>query len=135
MLASEELSAWLWLAHVAGVGPESARRLLAAFGSPEAVVRAPEPALRCVVSAERARAILREPDGHGARLAATTRWLAASASDAPRHLLTLADPGYPAALLQTADPPLLLYACGDLARLALPSIAIVGSRRATPQGL
>lgn len=52
-----------------------------------------------------------------------------------RHWLTLADPRYPAPLLQLADPPFLLYAEGDLACLARPMLAIVGSRHATAQGL
>jgi DNA processing protein len=45
--------------------------------------------------------------------------------------LTLGDPAYPPALLETADPPLVLYAQGRLALLASPSLAIVGSRHAT----
>lgn len=64
---------------------------------------------------------------------ATTVWLAAD--DAHRHVLTLGDPAYPAALLETADPPLLLYAQGRIDLLRRPSIAIVGSRHATPGGL
>jgi len=38
-------------------------------------------------------------------------------------------------LLQTADPPLLLYTSGRVELLAAASVAIVGSRSATPQGL
>ena len=38
------------------------------------------------------------------------------------------------ALLESPDPPLLLYVQGDAARLAAPSIAVVGSRHPTPQG-
>jgi DNA processing protein len=37
--------------------------------------------------------------------------------------------------LHTADPPLLLYAMGRAELLSAPSVAIVGSRDATPQGL
>jgi DNA processing protein len=49
-------------------------------------------------------------------------------------VLTLADPDFPAPLLQTPDPPLLLYVQGDLRTLARPSLAIVGSRNASAQG-
>ena len=34
----------------------------------------------------------------------------------------------------SADPPLLLYAEGQLDRLALPALAVVGSRNPTAQG-
>jgi DNA processing protein len=135
VLAREELSAWLWLLHATGVGPASSRRLLAAFGSPQAVLQAREATLRQVVAPDLARALGTPPPGHAALVAATWRWLETAEPGAPRHLLTLGDPAYPPALLQTADPPLLLYACGRIERLAAPSIAIVGSRRATPQGL
>jgi DNA processing protein len=52
-----------------------------------------------------------------------------------RHLLTLADAAYPAALLQTEDPPLMLYAVGRLPTAWPAAVAIVGSRNPTPQGL
>ena len=54
---------------------------------------------------------------------------------ADRHLIVLGDPRYPPRLLQTVDPPLLLYVQGDLACLSAASVAIVGSRHASPQGL
>jgi DNA processing protein len=50
-------------------------------------------------------------------------------------VLTLADPNYPATLLETADPPLMLYAQGRLDCLNNAAVAVVGSRNATPQGL
>jgi hypothetical protein len=56
---------------------------------------------------------------------------------ATRRILTLGDPGYPASLLEMADPPLMLQLLGapalDLTQLE-NSIAMVGSRNATPQG-
>ena len=48
---------------------------------------------------------------------------------------TLGDAAFPAALLEAADPPLVLFAEGDPAWLARPMLAIVGSRHATGQGL
>jgi DNA processing protein len=50
-------------------------------------------------------------------------------------VLVLGDAQYPAALLQTADPPLLLYVQGRVALLAARSLAIVGTRHPSPQGL
>jgi DNA processing protein len=43
--------------------------------------------------------------------------------------------GYPPLLEEISDPPLVLYVRGDLERLQLPCIAIVGTRRPTIYGL
>lgn len=51
------------------------------------------------------------------------------------RILTLADPDYPQLLLESADPPSLLYVKGRVELLNRPALAIVGSRNATPQGL
>jgi DNA processing protein len=133
-LSTEELDAWLRLAHRVGVGVgrASMRRLLAALGSPQAVVAAPLETLREVVGPKRADELLAEPPGHAARVAATRGWLAERPT---RRLLTLADADYPALLLHTPDPPLVLYLEGRTELLRADSIAIVGSRRPTPQGL
>jgi len=66
------------------------------------------------------------------RLVQAQRWLAGGPA---RSVLTLGDPAYPARLLQTADPPLMLYVEGALPALSAPALAIVGSRSATAQGL
>ena len=52
-----------------------------------------------------------------------------------RHILALDDPRYPAALLDLPDAPLLVYARGSLAALQPAAVAIVGSRRASHEGL
>jgi DNA processing protein len=46
----------------------------------------------------------------------------------------LGDAHYPAALLQLPDPPLMVYAQGQLEATLGPAVAIVGSRNPTPQG-
>jgi len=45
------------------------------------------------------------------------------------------DPLYPSALFELAEPPLVLYAQGQTALLREPGVTIVGTRRATWQGL
>ena len=66
-----------------------------------------------------------------ARLDAARAWL-----DQPgNQLLTLADADYPRLLLETAAPPVVLYAKGRRELLGRPALAVVGSRHATPQGL
>jgi DNA processing protein len=53
----------------------------------------------------------------------------------PGHrLLTLADAAYPPLLLQTPDPPVILYATGRSELLLQPALAVVGSRSPTPRG-
>jgi hypothetical protein len=60
----EELGAWLRLVLTPGVGPESARRLLAAFGEPQAIFGQTETALSQVVSAKQAQALQPSPLVH-----------------------------------------------------------------------
>jgi len=131
-MQAAERAAWLRLSLTPGLGPAALRQLLASFGLPEAVLGAGRAALArqlpddladrlCgPVAPEVSEAIVR-----------TEEWLAATPGAA---LLTLADPGYPAALLGSADPPPLLFARGRLELLARPALAIVGSRNCTAQG-
>jgi len=130
----DELAAWLRLIETPQVGRESARKLLAAFGSPQAVLAAPIAARRELVSATTATALAQMPETVSELVEATVNWLAAATDDAPRQVLTLGDPNYPALLLETADPPLLLYLQGNPELLQKPGVAVVGSRNPTPQG-
>jgi len=50
-------------------------------------------------------------------------------------VITIDDAHYPTLLREIADPPLALHFRGDVALLAHPSIAIVGSRRASPYAI
>jgi DNA processing protein len=134
VLDRDELGAWLRLLETPGVGRGSARRLLAAFGSPEAALTASPEARREVVGQAAADALTGPSEAIDALLANTVAWLA-SASDAPRDVVTLADSRYPRLLLESADPPVLLYAEGRTELLAADAIAIVGSRNPTAQGV
>jgi DNA processing protein len=132
VIDADELAAWLRLLLAPGVGRETARRLLAAFGSPEAVAQASQAALAEVAGPRQAAAVKAGPPQLDAQVDAVQRWLAAGSD---RHLLTLGDAAYPQPLLESPDPPLLLYVRGDLAVLGAASLAIVGSRKPTAQGL
>ncbi len=136
-LERQELAAWLRLALTPRVGPGSARRLLAAFGLPQQVFQADPMALRDLLLPAQVQALQSEPPGWAAQVEATWQWL----SDAPgcRRVFTLADADYPTTLLNTEDPPLLLYAAGQALVAPGPfawpeAIAVVGSRNPTPQG-
>lgn len=133
MIDAAELADWLRLLETPGVGREAARRLLAAFGSPQDVFRASEGARRQVVGGAVALSLGSPNDRLPALIELTWRWL--NAEPQSRHIITLGDPEYPAALLETSDPPLLMYAQGRLAALNEPSLAVVGSRNPTHQGL
>jgi len=121
--------AWLALSLTRGLGGESARRLLNEFGSPDAVFAASVRSLKSVVKPDVAAEI-----GKGIAddvIAPALAWL----EDSNNHIVTLADSGYPQALLNIPDPPLLLYVKGRLDLLNRSALAIVGSRSATPQGI
>jgi len=135
----DELAGWLRLALTPGVGATSARKLLAAFGLPDQVVRQPLRALEQVVSAAQAAALAAEPPELATLLDTTWRWLEGSqAGGAHRRIVTLGDATYPVQLLEMADPPLMLHVLGapefDLSQLS-QSVAVVGSRNPTPQGI
>ena len=101
--------------------------LLRAFGTPQAVLDASAASVTSLVGADAAAAIRARDREREARIGG---WL----DDDSHRLVALDDPAYPARLLEAGDPPPVLYAIGDIARLQAPSIAIVGSRNATPQG-
>ncbi|MFN3984595.1 MAG: DNA-processing protein DprA [Rhodocyclaceae bacterium] len=125
---SASLTAWLRLTLTPGLGPAAQRNLLAAFGLPEHVFSASHASLVPVLGPELARTVLAPPD-----LAAIDTALAWA--EAPDHyILTLADHEYPRALLDTPDPPTLLYVIGQPELLQAPGVAVVGARSATPQG-
>jgi DNA processing protein len=134
----EELSAWLRLALTPGVGNDKARELLAACGLPETIFAQAESALAKLASPKQVKGLLTPPPELAEQLERTWRWLNESGPEgAPRRLLTLGDPLYPAGLLNMEDPPLMLFTLGapglgpdSLAR----SLAVVGSRNPTPQG-
>ena len=132
-MQAAERAAWLRLTLTPGLGPRVARKLLSAFGLPDAIFAAGRPALLRALPEPLARTIAEPPSAEVQAAAdATEHWLAAS----PDHaLLTLADSTYPQTLLTTPDPPPVLFAVGRLELLNRPMLAIVGSRNATQQGI
>ena len=132
MARPDDLSAWLRLLRAPGIGRETARRLLAACGSPEAVFSTRPATLRELIGLPLTSALAALPERHAEQLAITVAWLDA---DPAHHVLTLGGASYPTLLLEIADPPLLLYAQGRLDLLGAPALAIVGSRNPSPQGV
>jgi DNA processing protein len=133
-MTRDDLEAWLRLLESPQLGRESARKLLAAFGSPQAVIGASTAARREVVPLPRASALATPPDTLAPLIELTLQWLGQATAAVPRAVIPLDDPRFPRALLDSADPPLLLYAQGRMELLQADAIAIVGSRNPTPQG-
>lgn len=142
----DDLCAWLRLTLTPGIGNAATRRLLQAFGLPQAIFQQTSFALQQCVTAAQAQALLQEPAGLAALLTTTWQWLHAArpetAHTPARALLALGDAQYPSLLLETEDPPPLLYLLGA-ARFLAPDaepfprgtcLAIVGSRHPTAQG-
>jgi DNA processing protein len=121
------LAAWLRLTLIPGISGETQRKLLAAFGLPEAIFAAGRLEARSVIG-DKADLLLdsapTEAIEHG------LAW----ASQPGQSIITLADASYPPALLEIADPPSVLYVRGNPDLLHRRGIAVVGSRNATPQG-
>ena len=137
-MESEELNAWLRLTLTPGAGSGTSRRLLATFGSAQAVFDQSSTSLRQLGSDKLVSAIQTEPPTLAAQLQTTLDWLQAGSD---RCVVMLGDAAYPSALLDIEDPPLMLYMLGVLSQRALEatkivsnSLAIVGSRNPTPQG-
>jgi DNA processing protein len=132
MTNAEELAGWIRLMDAEGVGPQTACELLVHFGSPSEIFDAGFSALQKCVP-EKIAHVLCAPISEvlQARIDRTLAWTA----HPDNHVLTLAHRHYPKSLLNIPAPPPLLYAKGDVSLLSCPSIAIVGSRSATKQGM
>jgi len=124
----EAQSAWLRLARMPGMDAAAASSLLGRTGGPAALLLA-NPALlaECGIAPGGVRAFL-QPDEVG--LERDLAWL-----EAPGHSLLVADdPRYPRQLVATPGMPPALFVMGDPTALAMPQLAIVGSRSATAAG-
>ena len=137
-MESQELQAWLRLTLTPGVGNETSRKLLAAFGSAQAVFDQSATALRQLGSERLVSAIQSTPAALAGQLQTTLDWLDAGND---RCVVSLGDAAYPPALLDINDPPLMLYMLGskagrarDATKSIAVNLAIVGSRNPTPQG-
>ena len=126
--SSTDLALWLTLNQIPGLGNAAFCQLLAKFGTPEGIFNAKLNQLREVVNDEIAQKISKGVAVDA--IAPTIKWLEKDNA----HLITLADSSYPQKLLEVSNPPALLFAIGNLQWLNHPTIAMVGSRSATPQG-
>ena len=144
-MTEKELHDWLQLVTAHGVGNTAIRRLLTRFGLPSEVLAQTTATLETCISASQAKAILTPAETLAPLQAATWQWLATKPqNDLLPRIVTLGDADYPPLLLETADPPVLLYVMGQaqyfdgqglLKAWPQQAIAMVGSRNPTPQGV
>ena len=128
MKADPGTAGWLQLTLAPGIGNATLRDLLKRFGLPENILGAKRATLAPYLSQQALQALDSEAVVQSVERALA--WL-----EQPQHgLVTLADAGYPRLLLETADPPPVLYCRGRLELLERPALAVVGSRNATAQG-
>ena len=99
----DELRAWLRLGMTDGVGNDAARKLLACFGSPQAVFEQTEAALCQVITPKQAQALLTVPNELAVQCVRTHHWLMHQPDTHTHALWTLGDAHYPPELLQLAD--------------------------------
>ncbi len=127
--SKDEWPAWIALKMVPGIGNILGVGLVRALRSPRAVFAARDADLQCAGVRREVRTALRR----------FTRWREAEAQvirleHAGGRLVTWDDAAYPELLRHIHDPPLYLYALGELTAADATAVAVVGSRDASPYG-
>ena len=121
---------WLALTLVPGLGPRTSVQLIQRFRSPIALFRAsPSELEACGVPGSIARSIASGctfDDAAGQR----DKMMACGA-----EIITISGPRYPEKLREIYDPPLLLFARGDVSLLGSVMLAVVGTRHPTQYGM
>lgn len=127
-----EIKSWVRLSLEPGLKHAQRLALLANFGLPDKIYASSSSSLAKFVDPVIAAKLASSPNEElQATITATTTWLQGNNN----HIISLADKNYPKALLNLADPPIIIYAKGNVSCLAQHKIALVGARSATPQGL
>src|SRR5439155_10360548 len=109
--------------------PQRLWPVLRALGGVEALLASSEEELtKRLESGTRALAVLRSAED-----VSSEKWVT-QLERAGVRVVTAFDEEYPHSLAEISDPPFLLFATGNLERLRLPAVGIVGSRAATRYG-
>jgi DNA processing protein len=125
-----DLSCTQWLNFLRAPGLSAAKRraMFDTLGSIDAVINITEPQARALRVSPESMAAFKRPAQR--MIEADLAWLSAG----QRSLIPTGDARYPELLARAPDAPVALFVDGSIERLALPTIAIVGSRGATKQG-
>ncbi|MEG0045905.1 MAG: DNA-processing protein DprA [Comamonas sp.] len=138
-----ETLAWLRLLLTPGIGRVTARKLLAKAGGAEEIWQLPLSAWAECGTQAQIKALAQLPPDWPQHCETLARWLATPATGTQHALIYLGHSQYPDSLLQTEDPPLLLFVQGpeallssDAAWFPYPAaLAMVGSRSPSAQGI
>jgi DNA processing protein len=126
-----DLSDWIALNMIRGIGPRTANQLINRFGSPAQIFAASRLALETAGLNPETIQELHDSeilDKAGAEIERLEKLNA--------RVITLEDEEYPQLLREIYDPPIALYVRGDLKTCcAQPCLAIVGSRRCSTYGI
>ena len=122
---------WVWLSSVTNANPRARAALVEHYGDAESAFLAPPGEFRTIPGVSAAEAALFEKRD----LAAADRILGVCREE-NISVITMADAAYPRRLRNIFAPPVVLYVRGRLPDVdAVPSAAVIGTRRATPYGL
>jgi DNA processing protein len=130
--SSASLEAWLKLRAIDRMGDHVVLALVREWGTPEAVLGATaDDLMQRGCSQALAGAIIRGPDDEACRrIARELQGIERRRID----VRCILDAAYPARLLTIPDPPPLLYVSGTFSESDELAVAVVGARRATPEG-
>jgi DNA processing protein len=122
---------WLWLSTRKGLGVKGQRAVMTHFGSPETAYLADEAGYAAIEELNsKERAALMDKDMTEAEQILNDCY------EKNISLLTWQDALYPERLKNIDNPPMLLYYKGTMPMLdTIPTIAVVGSRKASAYGL
>lgn len=126
----QELLSWLALTRVPGVGNINGRALVEYAGSASAVFSMPAGKLQRVEG-------IGQKTVQQLKTAADFTWAEQELAFARKHgirVITLRDEAYPYRLKECPDAPLVLYAKGETDLNPAHTLAIIGTRHATPYG-
>ena len=138
-----ETLAWLRLLLTPGIGRITARKLLAKAGGAEEIWQLPLSAWAECSTQAQIKALAQLPPDWNRHCETLAHWLTTPATGTQHALTYLGHSQYPDSLLQTEDPPLLLYVQGPEALLNSDApwfpypatLAMVGSRNPSAQGI
>jgi DNA processing protein len=124
-----DLLAWLRFTLAPRLTAGHRHALLQVFATPEQAFNAPRAEVLRIVGEAGVQALAIAPDEDLVDQA--LEWIA----QPNHHFVVRGSPAYPERLSEIPDPPVALYVQGRFELLSAPSVAIVGSRNATTQGM